>query len=84
MSGGKHLEKDELERYLSLVLKENEERLEIVNNDIDSNIRLNNLITEVNKRTREQVVVLIDEYNAPLLDVVHDEKKTRSTSKCNA
>ena len=75
MSGSKHLEKDELERYLSLVLKENEERLEIVSNDIDSNIRLNNLITEVYKRTREQVVVLIDEYNAPLLDVVHDEKK---------
>ena len=77
MSGGKHLEKEELERYLFSLLNENEECFGIENNDIDINIRLNNLIRKVYKKTGKQVVVLVDEYNAPLLDVVHDEKKLK-------
>ena len=32
-----------------------------------------NLIKTVNKETGKQVVILIDEYDAPLLDVVHEE-----------
>ena len=77
LSGGKHLEKDELERYLLYILSENEERFGITSESIDPNIRVNNLITSLYQKTGKQVVVLIDEYDAPLLDVVHDETKLK-------
>ena len=73
MAGGKHMEKDQLERYLLYSLKENEERLGISADSIDQNIRLKNLITTAWQKTGKQVVVLIDEYDAPLLDVVHKD-----------
>ena len=73
MSGGKHLKKDELERYILYVLEQNEKRFGIESNAIDTNIRLNALIETVYEKTGHQVVVLIDEYDAPLLDVVHEE-----------
>ena len=75
MSGGKHLEKEELERYLQFILDENEQKFGITVDSVDPNIRLNSLITSLYQKTGKQVVVLIDEYDAPLLDVVHDEAK---------
>ena len=73
MSGGKHLDKEELQRYILNILKENEGRLGIQCDEIDTNIRLNNLIIAAYQKTGRQVGVLIDEYDAPLLDVVHEE-----------
>ena len=35
---------------------------------------LSGLISRAYKQTEQQVVVIIDEYDAPLLDVIHDEK----------
>ena len=75
MAGGKHMEKEQLERYLLYSLRENEERLGISADSIDPNIRLKSLITTVYQKTGKQVVVLIDEYDAPLLDVVHEDEK---------
>ena len=74
MAGGKHLDREQLERYLLYILKENEERFGIECSAIDSNVRLLNLIKSLYRQTGKQVVVLIDEYDAPLLDVVHDDK----------
>ena len=74
MSLGKHLDKDALNRYLHYLLYQNEERLDIAHSDaIDPNIRLTNLIMETCRKYNCQVVVLIDEYDAPLLDVMHEE-----------
>ena len=75
MASGKHMEKEQLERYLLYILKENEDRFGIENDSIDPNIRLSSLIKTVNKKTGKQVVVLIDEYDAPLLDVVHKDEE---------
>ena len=74
MSGGKHLDREELERYILYILKQNEKKFGIESDIEDTNIRLNNLIVKVYEKTGRQVVVLIDEYDAPLLDVVHEEK----------
>ena len=74
MAGGKHMEKAELERYLLYILKRNEERFGIDCDSIDTNVRLLNLITSLYEHTGKQVIVLIDEYDAPLLDVVHEEE----------
>ena len=75
MAGGKHMNKEQLERYLIRVLEENECKYSIKSNSIDPNIRLMNLIQKVSHNTGKQVVVLIDEYDAPLLDVVHENEQ---------
>ena len=74
MAGGKHMEKDQLQRYLLYILKDNEVRYGIESDSIDPNIRLSHLIKALYKKTGKQVVVLIDEYDAPMLDVVHESE----------
>ena len=75
MSLGKHMEADVLLRYLHNLLQNNEERLGIVARVVeDVNVRFANLIRATYLQTGKKVVVLIDEYDAPLLDVVHEEK----------
>ena len=73
MASGKHMEKDQLERYLGSRLSEYEEKYGIANPATDNNVRFTALIQAAYKQTGKKVVVLIDEYDAPLLDVVHEE-----------
>ena len=74
MSGGKHMEKEQLERYLDYILKDQETEYGITTPTLDPNTRLSNLIKTAYGKTGKQVVILIDEYDAPLLDVAHDEE----------
>ena len=74
MSLGKHMEKEQLERYLLYILGENERRFGITSDSIDPNVRLKNLIANAYEKTGKKVVILIDEYDAPLLDVVHEKE----------
>lgn len=74
MSLGKHLDKDALTRYLANQLADYENKFGIENESVDVNLRLTALIKRAYEQTGRQVVVLIDEYDAPLLDVVHEEK----------
>ena len=76
LAGGKHMEKDQLVRYLLYILDVNEEKFGIVNESPDPNVRMLNLIKTVYEQTGQKVVVLIDEYDAPLLDVVLDKGVT--------
>lgn len=73
MSGGKHMDKEQLNRYLLYILELNEKPYGVISDSIDPNIRLSNLINTIYQQTGKQVVVLIDEYDAPLLDVVHEK-----------
>ena len=72
LAGGKHMGKEQLEHYLLFILKTNEEKFGIICDSPDPNIRMLNLIQTVYEKTGKQPVVLIDEYDAPLLDVVHE------------
>ena len=74
MSMGKHLDKEGLERYLLWQLKTLERNFGIESEIPDTNTRLTDLIRRACEQTGRQVVVLIDEYDAPLLDVVHEEE----------
>ena len=78
LSGGKHQEEDQLNRYLDFILKDNERRFGVECDAVDANVRLANLIASVYKKTGKQAVVLIDEYDAPLLDVVHQDERLES------
>ena len=74
MSLGKHMEKEQLKRYLLFILANNERKHGITNVSKESpNIRLTNLIQTIYEKTGKQVVVLIDEYDTPLLDVAHED-----------
>lgn len=76
MSGGKHMDKEQLERYLCFIIEENEHKYDIVNSSLsDPNVRLNALINSIYAKTGKQIVVLIDEYDAPMLDVAHEDKR---------
>ena len=74
MASGKHMEKDQLERYLLSILEDNEKRFGLTSDKTDPNLRLKNLISNVHEKTGKKVVILIDEYDAPMLDVVHEDK----------
>ena len=75
MSGGKHMEKEELKDYLSDMLEEQEYLLGVTGKDKAPNLRFKDLILQMYRKTGKQVVVLIDEYDAPLLDVAHEKEK---------
>ena len=74
MSLGKHMEKEQLERYLGNRLAEYEAKYGIIHPAQDNNDRFTALIQTAYRQIGKQVVVLIDEYDAPLLDVMHEEK----------
>ncbi|MEG1660842.1 MAG: ATP-binding protein [Bacteroides sp.] len=74
MSTAKHADKEHLEQELNLKFLEYEELYGREEKEIYSNQRLHGLIRRAYEQTGQQVVVLIDEYDAPLLDVLHEEQ----------
>ena len=73
MSGAKHMDKDMLERYLADMLTDQEAVFGYKSEKQDPNIRLKDLVVTANRLTGRKVALIIDEYDAPLLDVVHEE-----------
>lgn len=74
MSAAKHMDKDMLERYLADMLTDQEAVFGYKSEKPDPNIRLKDLVVTANRLTGRKVVLIIDEYDAPLLDVVHEEQ----------
>ena len=72
MSKGKHMDKDQLEVYLNYILEDQEKKFGITEHRSGVNNRFSDLIESVYRKTGKQVVVLIDEYDSPLLDVAHE------------
>ena len=83
LSGAKHMSVEQLERYLADMLEEQETIWGYKTHQVDANLRLKDLVKKAYEKTGEKAVVIIDEYDAPLLDVVH-EKETcnRSAASC--
>ena len=75
MSGGKHMEPEQLELYLGYILKDQEKKWGISEPRIGANNRLIDLINTAYEKSGKQVVVLIDEYDAPMLDVAHEKEQ---------
>ena len=74
MSTAKHVDKERLESELNLKLIGYEKVYGRGEGEENVNQRLQGIIRRAYEQTGCQVVVLIDEYDAPLLDVVHEEK----------
>ena len=75
MSGGKHMEPEQLELYLGYILEDQEKVWGINEPRIGANNRLIDLINTAYEKSGKQVVVLIDEYDAPMLDVAHEKEQ---------
>jgi hypothetical protein len=73
LSGAKHFDADGLKHYLDLQLKPYEKLYGKDDDELYPNDRLDGLVKRAYKQTGEKAVVIIDEYDAPLLDVVHEE-----------
>ena len=74
MSGAKHFDTDGLKHYLDLQLKPYEKLYGKDDDELYPNDRLDGLVKRAYKQTGEKAVVIIDEYDAPLLDVVHEKE----------
>lgn len=73
MAGGKGMGKRQLLEYLDYLLNAEENKWSIANHIIKGvNNRLANLIRTIYDKTHKQVVLLIDEYDAPILDAMHN------------
>ena len=75
MSTAKHMDKERLLSELERKLYGYEQIYGRDESAIYTNQRLESLIKRAYAQTGQKVVVLIDEYDAPLLDVVHEEKE---------
>ncbi len=75
MSTAKHMDKDRLLSELERKLYGYEQIYGRDESAIYTNQRLESLIKRAYAQTGLKVVILIDEYDAPLLDVVHEEKE---------
>ena len=73
MSGSKHFNAKELEDYLDYILLPYEKLYGKGEGENTPNTHLIGLVTRAYKLTGQKAVVIIDEYDAPLLDVVHEE-----------
>ena len=73
MSLAKHVDKEQLESMIDFQLQAYESQYALTQELRGLNNRLTRLIQQAYRQTGKQVVVLIDEYDAPLLDVVHEE-----------
>ena len=74
LSGAKHMSVEQLERYLADMLEEQETIWGYKTHQVDANLRLKDLVKRAYEQTGKKVVVIIDEYDAPLLDVVHEKE----------
>ncbi len=74
LSGAKHMSVEQLERYLADMLEEQETIWGYKTHQVDANLRLKDLVKRAYGQTGTKVVVIIDEYDAPLLDVVHEKE----------
>ncbi len=79
MSNAKGKEGDALDRFLMDKIEINEARFGLTPyHAIDPDIRFYNLIRRVCEKEGSGVVVLVDEYDAPMLDVINDEEKLQT------
>lgn len=74
LSNGKYYEKERVHPTINTILKLQEEKYGITRPDdpLNYDSRLTELIKAAYEQTGEKVVILIDEYDAPMLDSIND------------
>lgn len=71
----KYTEKDDLERVLNTQFESLEERYGITEKDTKLSIRFRNIIEAAHEKTGKQVVILVDEYDKPLVRNINNHER---------
>ena len=77
MSGAKHFDAKSLNGYLDFILLPYEKKYGKGEREDEPNKRLMGLVERAYEQTGQKVVIIIDEYDAPLLDVVHEKENLK-------
>ncbi len=72
---------EKMNLYLADQINDNERRFGLAFSDGEPSLRLKNLIIKLHEQFGCGVVVLIDEYDTPMLDVVHEEENLPAIRK---
>ena len=75
LSGAKHLPVQGVKDELDQILKPYEEVYGRDTGETTPGMRMAGLVNRAYQQTKSQVVVIIDEYDAPLLDVLNDDQR---------
>ena len=75
MSTAKHCNEEQLVSELNIKLLEYERHYSKVDAETEINQRFEGLIRRAVEQTGEKAVIIIDEYDAPLLDVMNDQER---------
>ena len=75
LSGAKHMHVQGVKDELGRLLEEYENLYGSNPSESSPGMRMAGLVNRAYEQTGEQVVVIIDEYDAPLLDVLHDDQR---------
>lgn len=75
LSSAKHLPPEEIVTELGLILRPYEAIYGRYEEEKTPGMRLGGLIDRAYEKTGKQVAVIIDEYDAPLLDVLHEDSR---------
>ena len=77
LSGAKHMPPQGVKDELSLLLDKYELIYGCNPNETTPGMRLSGLIDRAYEKTGKQVAIIIDEYDAPLLDVLHEKERLK-------
>ncbi len=75
MSLSKHIVLEKLDSFIANLLSTQEELNGMPVTEGEASVRLTNLIRRLYEKTGQKVVVLIDEYDAQLLDIMHEDEE---------
>lgn len=81
-AGGRLKEISDLMSRLTAILDEWEERYEIEKTSGDPGVRLLSLVPRIVQKTGHQVVILVDEYDRPILDNIGDINRMKEMRDC--
>ncbi len=80
-TAGDALDKDQLYLKIGNILAENEDGLGISRDETLPGERLSSLVTRAHVKYNQKVVILIDEYDAPMLGTIYDNERSEDFKK---
>ncbi len=69
----KNVSEESLNAIINNILCEAEKKFGLINTENDCGVRFSNLIKNIYEKTGQKVVVIIDEYDAPMLDSIDND-----------
>ena len=72
-ANAKDVTENSINSIIDKMLENFEKDFDVEKSSDDCGVRFSELVKNISKKTAQQVVVIIDEYDAPMLDTIHDD-----------